>query len=266
MIESFVVRAQSTEADRFLDSLRAGSEKDLISHFLKDPKLEPQRKKLKVAVGGLTPDSTVKEVKKMEGLVAGFIFERIALIHLSNLLNKKNAKGNARRNILLMPEDIEEIYKKIQRIDGSGYIESIHGGLYTVISGVTMPDAIEIGDAPNSLQITRIFDAKAGDVNPQVINTSRRYRQGSVQRNFRLKENRGGILLGHMIHDVRPDIEDKPVSAVNPKIVFLCPIGSNLRQFGGYSSVEVPITRGNLHELAEYTLERFDNFVARVSA
>lgn len=247
MIETFVAERQSTnEVERFLEALRAGSEKDLILQFLTDPNFSPQRAKIRYAVNKLTHANTKEEAKAIEHLIAGFVFERIALLYLNNLISQENSKESSRRKILLLPEDIEEINKKIY---GSSGMESIHG-LQTVFRGKTMPDAIEIRDAAKSLELSRVFDAKAGDISPNLIKKARLYRKGVVQTNLLLDEDGGGILLGNIISQIRSDIQNKPVNAVNCRLVFLSPIGSNLYQ-GGYSTIEVPITRRSIAELTD---------------
>lgn len=245
MIETFVAGRQSTdEVERFLETILDGSEKDLILQFLTDPNLVTQRAKIRYAINKLTEANTKEEAKAIEHFIAGFIFERIALIYLNNLINQENSKESSRRKILLLPEDLEEISK---RIYGSSAMESIHG-LYTVMQGKTMPDAIEIRDAAKSLELVRIVEATAGDINMALIVQARLYKKGVVQTNLLLDEEGGGIRLGNLISQIRPDIQNKPVNTAQCRLVFLSPIGSNLYQ-GGYSRIEVPITRRSIAEL-----------------
>lgn len=245
MLEVFVPKRQlAYEVKGFLETLPNGEERNLISQFVIGFQSESQRERLTTAAGELIRVGV--GAKEREALAAGFIFERIALIHLGNTIDAENAKGVSRPKFLLLPEDIEEIYG---RIFGEDSISSI-SELQRAIKGKTMPDAITIRDAARSLEITGIYEAKAGDVTPDVIIQARVYRKKFVERNLQLDNKRGRIVSGGMIHDIRPDIPNKPVSAVSCKKIFLCPIDSNLHQFGGYSSIKVPITRKSLNELA----------------
>lgn len=247
MIETFVAeRLKASTVERFLETLAPGCEKDLILQFLTDPDLAPQRTKIRYAINKLTNSNTKEEAKAIEHSIAGFIFERIALIHLNNLINQENSKRCSGRKILLLPEDIAEINK---RIYGPGAMESVHG-LYSVVQGITIPDAIEIRDAARSLELVRVVEATASDISASLISQARLYKRGIVQTNLLLDEEGGGIMLGNIISQIRRDVQNKPVSALKCGLVLLSPIGSNLSQ-GGHPTIEIPITKRSIAELTD---------------
>lgn len=227
----------------------SGEGRDLALEFMTSPKFDSQRRMLKEAAEAASDPAQDGGFLKI--LIGSNIFEIIATSYLERSLDQENQNTN-RRKILLSPDEVVEAYKRIHGADSIRDKDK----LQRVIKGVTIPDALEFTESPNTLQLTRILDAKLGDLTMRTINQRKTYKKGFVQKNLMLGFPEGRIKFTEIMREIKPGIPDKPVNVQNKvKIVYLHPMDSNLSQ-SGYPCIEVPIQRSAIECLKQIFTSR----------
>lgn len=222
-------RNPTNQIESLANSLPDKAERDLIFAFLQNPiiagKIEQTPNYVKSA-------KTQQERDKISGQIAGWAFEWLSFIYL---LGKT-------KHILLSPQDIPNLYQKLY--PDREFKDFFFEGKLPINTRV--PDMMVVRNAGKTLQITSVIEAKAGKGNKnEIIGINNLYG------NLRLVEKEGAHLLGQYMHEIKPDLEAKPV-VFFPKCRFILtvPSNSNFSQ-PKYLLEKIPISSTTLRRLEQ---------------
>lgn len=230
LIETFRNRENPTsQIESFANSLTDQGEKDLILAFLQNPIITA-----KIAQ---TPDyiqsaKTLQEEKQIAGEIAGWAFEWLSFTYLNQHT----------KHTLFSPQDMSSLYQKLY--PAREYNDFFFQGKLPV--NIRVPDMMEIRNAKNTLQIMKIIEAKAGRLSKNgIIQVSNLYG------NLRLETESWRSSLGQAMHEVKSDLEEKPVVfSPNCKIILAVPSNSNFFQ-PKCTLTNIPISSDTLRGLEQ---------------
>lgn len=179
----------TNQIESLANSLSDPEEKQLILDFLCNPTVASKIEEI--------PDylrkATNREQSVILGEISGWAFEWLAFTSLN-----QHAK-----HAFLSQQDISELYQKL--FPGKKFNDFFFQGKQPV--NTRMPDMIEIRNADKTLQITRIIKASTR----HSLDERSFLTPDDLSANFQIKHIDRQRLVGRIIHDIRPDLEEKPV-------------------------------------------------------